>query len=133
MGEPVLGKLAELFKSEEKILVAYIFGSRAKGSAISKSDYDIAVLLSETPQRLLDYYLHLINKLTEVLGDNVDLIILNTAPPMLKYQVIKNGRAIYIRNERARITFEARAIGEYLDFSRALRRYNECLMERIRA
>ncbi|MEM2245702.1 MAG: nucleotidyltransferase domain-containing protein [Thermofilum sp.] len=73
--------LAKLFQAEEKILVAYLSGSRAKGYATPESDYDIAILLSETPRDLLDFYLHLLNKLTDTLGDNVDLLILNRAPP----------------------------------------------------
>jgi hypothetical protein len=98
-----------------------------------KSDIDIAVLLSETPKKLLEYYLYLVNRISEILGNNVDLIILNTSPPLLKHQVIKHGKIIYSQNEEARITFEARAQSEYLDFSRAIARYNECFMKQILA
>jgi len=125
--------LIKFFKGEKRVLVAYLFGSHTRGSATLKSDFDIAVLLSETPQKLLDFYLYLLNKLSGILGDSVDLVILNVAPSMLKYHVIKYGKAIYIRDERARITFEAKAIDEYLDFSKVLKRYNECLMKLILA
>jgi hypothetical protein len=47
--------------------------------------------------------------------------------------VIKHGKIIYSQNEEARITFEARAQSEYLDFSRAIARYNECFMKQILA
>ena len=126
-----LEALAKIFQAEEKILVAYLFGSRAKGYATPESDYDIAVLLSETPRDLLDFYLRLLNKLTDTLGDNVDLVILNEAPPTLKYQVVKHGKPIYVKNERARVAFESRTIREYLDFSRILKRYDECLAKRL--
>ncbi|MEN2975302.1 MAG: nucleotidyltransferase domain-containing protein [Candidatus Caldarchaeales archaeon] len=124
-------ELLRVFESEKEVLVAYIFGSHARGYVESESDYDIGILLSKTPESLLEYYLHLINKLSRILGDRVDLVILNTAPPTLIYQVIKYGKAIYIRDERARITFEAKATSEYLDFSRALMRYYECLIRQI--
>ncbi|MEM0225860.1 MAG: nucleotidyltransferase domain-containing protein [Thermofilaceae archaeon] len=123
--------LAKIFQAEERILAAYLFGSRAKGYATPESDYDIAVLLSETPRDLLDFYLRLLNKLTDTLGDNVDLVILNEAPPELKYQVVKHGKPIHVRNERARVAFESRTIREYLDFSRILKRYDECLAKRL--
>ena len=125
--------LITFFRSEKKVSVAYLFGSHAKKTHTSKSDIDIAVLLSETPKKILEYYLNLVNKLSEILGNNVDLIILNTSSPLLKHQVIKHGKIIYSRNEEARITFEARAQSEYLDFSRALARYDECLMKQILA
>ena len=136
-GEEVQKEIPEdltiFFRSEKKVSVAYLFGSHAKKTHTPKSDIDIAVLLSETPKKLLEYYLYLANKLSEILGNNVDLIILNTSPPLLKHQVIKHGKIIYSQNEEARITFEARAQSEYLDFGRAIARYNECFMKQILA
>lgn len=131
MQEEIIAALRETLKNEEKISAAYLFGSYARGANTPLSDVDIAVLLSETPKNLLEYHLHLINKLSSIVGDNMDLIILNTAPPMLKHQIIKHGRIIYSRSERERVIFEAKAECEYLDFSRALRRYDECLIKQI--
>jgi len=131
--EEEVKKLATLFEDEKNILVAYLFGSYARGYETLQSDVDIAVLLSEVPEKLLEYYLHLERKLAEALKKDVDLVFLNDAPPLLKYQVIKYGRLLFSRDERARVTFEAKSLCEYLDFSRALKRYNECLMRRVLA
>jgi len=125
--------LGMLFDKENKVFVAYLFGSYAKGNQTTKSDIDIAVLLSEVPQKMLEYYLHLVDELSQVLGNEVDLIILNTAPPLLKHQTIKHGKVVFCRDEKARIEFEARAQDEYLDFSRAIARYDECLMKQVLA
>ena len=123
--------LKRVFEDDEKIVAAYLFGSKARETDVKGSDIDIAVLLSSTPEDLLDYYLNLLNKLSEILGDKLDLIILNTAPPLLKHQVIKRGKLIYARSERSRIIFEASAQCEYLDFKRAMERYYECLIKQI--
>lgn len=123
--------LITFFKNEKTVSVAYLFGSYAKETHTTKSDIDIAILLSEVPKKLLDHYLHLVNKLSKILGNDVDLIILNTSPPLLKYQVIKHGKLVYSRNEKVRIEFEARTQNEYLDFSRAIARYDECLMKQV--
>ena len=131
MKKEILEALRKIFKSEEKISVAYLFGSHAKKLNTPVSDIDIAVLLSETPKNLFEYYLYLVNKLSGIVGDDLDLIILNTASPMLKHQIIKYGKIIYTRNEKERIMFESRAESEYLDFSRALKRYDECLIKQI--
>jgi len=120
-----------LFSEENRVLAAYLFGSYARGSQTTESDIDVAVLLSDAPQKMLEYYLHLVNELSQVLGSEIDLIILNTAPPLLKHQTIKHGKLVYCRDEKARIQFEARAQDEYLDFSRALKRYDECLMKQL--
>ena len=131
--EEEVKKLASIFEDEKNILVAYLFGSYARGYETVQSDVDIAVLLSEVPEKLLEYYLNLERKLAEALEKDVDLVFLNDAPPLLKYQVIKYGRLLFSRNERIRVTFEAKSLSEYLDFSRALKRYDECFMKRILA
>ena len=129
--EDKVKKLAMLFESEKRVLVAYLFGSYARGLETPRSDVDIAVLLSEVPERPLEYYLHLERELAKVLEMDVDLVFLNEAPPLLKYQVIKYGRLLFSRDERVRVMFEAKSLCEYLDFSRVLRRYDECFMRRV--
>ena len=129
--EDKVKKLAMLFESEKRVLVAYLFGSYARGLETPRSDVDIAVLLSEVPERPLEYYLHLEHELAKVLEMDVDLVFLNDAPPLLKYQVIKYGRLLFSRDERVRVMFEAKSLCEYLDFSRVLRRYDECFMRRV--
>lgn len=131
--EDKVKKLAAVLKSEENVLVAYLFGSHARGLETSKSDIDIAVLLSEVPDKALEYYLHLERRLAEVLENDIDLVFLNDAPPLLKYQVIKYGRLLFSKDERVRVMFEVKSLCEYLDFSRVLKRYDECFMRRVLA
>jgi len=128
--DPARG-LAEVFEGDIKIMVAYMFGSKSRGLHTPESDTDIAVLLSELPENLLDYYLDLTDRVSRALGDAVDLVVLNTAPPLLRHQIIKFGRVLYNRDERARVEFEARAEKEYLDLNRRRERYDEALMEEI--
>jgi len=121
----------DVFKHDERILVAYMFGSKSRGLQTTESDTDIAVLLYELPKNLLDYYLDLMERLSTVLGDSIDLVVLNTAPPLLKHQVIKYGKILYSRDEEARVEFEARAIKEYLDFTPRSDEYDEVLIEEM--
>ena len=131
--EDKIKNLAAFFEGEKRVLVAYLFGSYARGLETPQSDVDIAVLLSEIPEKALEYYLHLERRLAEVLENDVDLVFLNDAPPLLKYQVIKYGRLLFSRDERVRVMFEAKSLCEYLDFNRVLKRYDECFMKRILA
>ncbi|MEM3398050.1 MAG: nucleotidyltransferase domain-containing protein [Nitrososphaerota archaeon] len=133
MRDRVIRDLETFFDKEDEVLVAYLFGSYARGDQTAESDIDIAVLLSTPSHRVLEYYLHLINELSRVSGGEVDLIILNTAPPLLKHQVIKNGIVVYRRDEKTRIEFEARAEDEYLDFKRVMERYDGCFMKVVLA
>jgi len=123
--------LRKLFEEDSRVQVAYLFGSRSRGSYTSKSDTDIAVLLSELPENMLDYYLSSIDMLSTVLGDRVDLVVLNTASSLLRHQVLKWGRVIYSRDETVRVKFEARSEREYLDFNWYRERYDKALLEDI--
>lgn len=120
-----------MFEDDVRILVAYLFGSRPRGLHTSESDIDIAVLLSERPPDMLDYYLDLMDRISGVLGDSVDLVVLNTASPLLKHQVTTYGKVLYSREEKSRVEFEAKAGKEYMDFNRRRARYDEALIEEV--
>ncbi|MEM2226711.1 MAG: nucleotidyltransferase domain-containing protein [Candidatus Bathyarchaeia archaeon] len=96
------------FEREGCVLV-YLIRLKEQRNAIADSDIDIAFLLAEPPRGSLELYLRLSDELSKMLREEVDLIILNEAPPLLKHQVIKHGRVIYCRDGRARVEFEARA------------------------
>lgn len=80
-------------------MLAYLFGSLARGNDARQSDVDIAVLLERLPGDLLGFTLTLIDELSAALGDRVDLVLLNESPPLLRHQVIKHGLVIYSKSE----------------------------------
>lgn len=45
----------------------------------------------------------------------VDVVILNTAPPILQNQVLRYGRLLYERDRKTRVEFEVRAGKIYTD------------------
>ena len=91
-------------------------------------DVDIAVLLERDRARDTEAQLRLLSTLQEVCGrDDVDLAVLNTAGPILKDRVVRQGRLVYARSERDRELFEAAAIKELFDFEHFSRPYNEAL------
>jgi predicted nucleotidyltransferase len=96
----VADRLEELEKLfiEHGVVLAYLFGSQAEGTARPSSDIDIAVLLPPgTPrEKCFDVRLNLTNALMDVFHkDDVDVVILNEAPPLLAHQVVKYGRIVY--------------------------------------
>jgi predicted nucleotidyltransferase len=105
------------------VLVAYLFGSSARGTAGPLSDVDVAVLLrgDGDPSRR---HLELIGEAAAAAGsDKVDVVLLNEAPVALAYRVLRDGRLILCRDERARARFFVDIVDRYLDmepFRRAL-------------
>lgn len=76
---------------DESLLLVLLFGSVATGNAHRHSDIDLAFLF-DTPVDILE----LTNRVIRLLhNDDVDVIDLRHAKPLLKYSVAKNGLVIY--------------------------------------
>jgi predicted nucleotidyltransferase len=111
-------KIADLMSSKPEILVAYIFGSAVSGRARPDSDIDVAVLLDPTflKQIPLKYRANLIADTGASLETfNVDVVLLNQAPPALAHNVITKGRLVYERSRSARVAFQVRNLNLFLD------------------
>jgi hypothetical protein len=110
--------------SHPAILAVYLFGSQSTGKAKPESDLDLALLLY--PGQEDDFsLLELAVSLEKALGRRVDLVILNRAGELLKYQVRRYGRLLYDRDPRLRKQFEVRGRKSFEDFLYLHRRYIE--------
>jgi predicted nucleotidyltransferase len=108
--------LVAFLKTQPDLVAAYLFGSLVKGRAHPRSDVDIAILLIPMDsEAAFDRRLRLMECLRPYADREVDVIVLNTAPPLLQHQVIKHGRLLYERDRLARAEFEVRAGKVYAD------------------
>jgi len=115
---------AALEASSRRVVTAYLFGSVARGSAGPASDVDVAVLLEGPPTgRLDDLPFSLQGRLERALGREVQVAVLNTAPPDLIHRVLRDGRILMDRDPARRIRFEVRARNLYFDLQPFLARY----------
>ncbi len=118
-----LQALAGYLAGEEEILLAYLFGSRATGTASPRSDYDIALLVRDPS---LDLQARLAHEIGAVLGvEQVDVVFLNRAPVELAYAVVAQGCLLYERSLAERVEFEAKVLSLYGDYLPILRRQRE--------
>lgn len=97
---------------------AYLFGGLASGVKKPLSDVDIALYLDPafvTAETKLDF----IGVLSDTLGtDEIDLVILNTAPVSLVGRILKQRKVLADNQPYQRHLFESRSLREYFDFSR---------------
>ncbi|MBP7963794.1 MAG: nucleotidyltransferase domain-containing protein [Caldilineaceae bacterium] len=131
--------LVALLRAQPDIIAAYLFGSRATGHFHPNSDVDIAVLLDENtlPQET-DWGSPVFNRRLALLAAvegfarcKVDLITLNTAPPLLCFQVLHAGRLLYEGNRPQRIEFEVRTGKIYNDMEPAYEFFNRALRHEL--
>jgi predicted nucleotidyltransferase len=97
-----------------EVRFAYVFGSCSRGDAGPLSDIDVAVFLDSRIEPF-EFRLQLMETLARALGtEHLDLVTLNDAPPVLRYEVIREGLVVK-ENKAARVEFETRTLAEYLD------------------
>jgi hypothetical protein len=117
IGAPERERVAKAL-DRDHVVAAMIFGSQAAGRLGPLSDVDIAVWLDPvlTPERRSRLRSELSLAAVEALGtDEVDVVVLNDAPPLLRHRALKSALRLFERDPRARIRLETTALLDYLD------------------
>lgn len=117
-----LDTLAGALERVPGVVFAYVFGGAGRESLSSLSDIDLAVYVDEHVD--LDVArLEVIGAATGHLGtDEVDVVVLNTAPTSLVGRVLLSRRVILDRDPYRRHRFESLALRESHDFRHIERR-----------
>jgi predicted nucleotidyltransferase len=102
----------------EGVVAAMLIGSQARGTVGPLSDVDIAVWhdpVLESRARF-DLQLDLAGDAASALGtDEVDIVLLNHAPPLMRHRAIRDGKRLVERDHDERVRLETRAILDFLD------------------
>jgi predicted nucleotidyltransferase len=127
--------LEAYFAALDDVVLAYLFGSHARGQAGPLSDVDVAVLLADRPDdgRCFDRRLEIMGGLMDILRLNdVDVAILNQTPLALRYRVVRDGALLFCRDHQAMIEFRVRTVNEYLDFKPVIEQHERAILQRAR-
>jgi uncharacterized protein YutE (UPF0331/DUF86 family)/predicted nucleotidyltransferase len=127
-------QLNQLF-TKNPVNAAYLAGSLPGRTSFGHlSDVDIAILLMDQikSDQFLDYRMYFFSELAKrVESESIDVVILNQASLLLKLQVIKYGQILFSRDEKQRISFETKAVMDYLDFKKYDEIQNQALSRRL--
>lgn len=118
------------------ILVVYLFGSQAEGSATIRSDIDIGIVL-KNPEKLEDtrpiynaLYLELSRVFKPTFLRELDIVFLQKAPITLQYNAITYGRVVYEEDPILRADYEERVVNLYMDFKPILEYFDRVALKR---
>jgi hypothetical protein len=116
--QKTLPKLKDLFKNQEGLIAAYLFGSHAKGRPHPLSDIDIAYLLDKNllPPKKESIEKNLYKSLATCLKtDEISFVNLSEAPPSIKFAAISTGTLLFCSDDSERIAFEQKTMTQYFD------------------
>ena len=129
MLENEIKHIQDVLAKDTLILFAYLFGSRAKGIAGERSDWDIAVYTADKAGQPVTaaFPFYIEAEIAALLATNdVQVTILNSLEsPLLGFEIINNGVLLIDKEEEKRIEFEARVLGQYHDWQYFLKRHME--------
>jgi predicted nucleotidyltransferase len=110
--------------SDPQVLVAYLYGSHARGTAHRGSDLDIAVVYAEPVEPRLGGPLDRLRDAVErACRRSCDLVDARAAPADLVHRILRDGVLLVERDRSARIAFEVARRNEYFDVLPYLREY----------
>lgn len=113
--EDTILKLTDIFINDANIQFAFIFGSYIiRRYKRGKSDLDIAIFFKNPPEGL--DLLYFINKLSDLSGKEIDLVVLNKASAFLRHQVMKYGIPLVIKKQVLYRRFRERTISDYSEY-----------------
>lgn len=118
-------KIRAILKKNPLVEFAYLFGSRAKGLAVKKSDWDIAIYFRKVPDRLpewTEFYLEA--EIASEIGAEVQVVALNKLDsPVFLFQIVKDGSLLIENSTEKRQLYEAKVLGKYHDWQYYLKRH----------
>ena len=121
--------LREALASRMGVRLAVLFGSTARGTAGPRSDLDVGVRLEGGQEGLTDLEL----ALARATGRRVEVVPLDSAPPLLRFEIARDGRVLLERTPHAWTDFRARAMTDWWDWAPTARLIHRATVERLRA
>jgi predicted nucleotidyltransferase len=120
-------KITAFFNTDARVadvVAVYLFGSAARGTDGAGSDIDVGLLYRRAPgATLTEQPFDVAADLSEALGREVDLVVMDSAPVDLVKRILRDGDLLVERDRGARVAFEVRARNEYFDLLPMLRLY----------
>lgn len=130
-------RVANALQAEPGAVAAYLFGSQPEARTHRESDVDIGVLLDWTTyadrRSRFDARVRLSSELGRALGRNdVDLVILNDAPPHLARAIVTRGRRVFCGDAEADRAFVRTTLSRAADIEPFLRRARRVKLAALR-
>lgn len=122
----ILGALETALRHEPGVRLAVVFGSVATGRDRPTSDVDIGVLTDrdETSRLAVTF--------SRATGRVADVVSLDTASPLLRFEIARDGRVLVERAPHLWADFRARAMIDWWDWAPMARRFQTSAAWRLR-
>ena len=120
--------LKEYFAQRDDVLMAFVFGSYARGQEMAESDFDVGVYFKAEKGVMehkcdLDIEGQIWSDISAIVEKEVDLVCLNNAPASLVSSVVTDGIPLAVKDETLFWEIYLRSSSEAEDFYHFVRDY----------
>jgi len=122
--------LKKYFLENPEISMAFLFGSRVKGQVLFDSDVDIAVYFKPGDRRLeweergsYPGVTEIWAETEKILGENVDILVLNKAPCLIAFDALRSGMPLVIKDGLLYVRFFLFISSAAMDFKEFVEDY----------
>ncbi|MFB6209196.1 MAG: nucleotidyltransferase domain-containing protein [Candidatus Nanohaloarchaea archaeon] len=123
-------EIVEVFEETEGVELAYVFGSMVEGEVGRLSDIDFGIYLREE-ENFIEKKLELRRKLSVLVGEDMDIVVMNTSNRLLNYNIISGGELLYEKLQQKKVEVETDIMRKYLDRRYHDKRHTEKRLERF--
>jgi uncharacterized protein len=126
----LLDRLRDALAGFPSVRLAVVFGSVARGEERPESDVDLGVRLDPDSSALR----HEVEAaLGRAAGREVDVVFLDEAPPLLRFEVGSDGVVLVEREPHAWSDFRARSMIDWWDWAPTAKKIEDAALRRLRA
>ncbi len=102
--------LIEKIKEFPEVLAIILFGSYAKNKAKEISDIDIAVVLRRVDKQIEA-------EIGSMYSKSLDVVLFHRLPLHIQFEVLKYGKEVFCRDEKALLEIKRMVLVEYIEMS----------------
>jgi len=129
----VMDEIGKIVSGFDYVSVAYVFGSYVHNDDFN--DIDVALLISKelNPYTKFKFEMQVARALERRIKPRFefDVKVLNHSPIEFQYEVLKGGKAVFLRDRTENVEYESEAISNYLDFQTTAEYLNKKFLARV--
>jgi predicted nucleotidyltransferase len=110
----MLERLERQSSAWPELKLAVLFGSQARGKARPRSDVDLGILLDPYSAELR---FQVEARLGRSAGRPVDVVLLDDAPPLLRFEIAREGKLLFQREDHLWTDFKTKAMVDWWDWA----------------
>lgn len=124
-----LDALRDALATQPAAKLVVLFGSAARGRSGPASDVDLALRLEpDTPETRREAA----EAARRAVKREIDVVDLDAAPPLLRFQIARDGVVLVEREARAWAQFKSRAMTDWWDWAPTARKIHAAYLRRLR-